>query len=58
MKPEDLSLEQRERAEACQTAEELLQFCESEGVELTDEQLGQIYGGKDKPGVWKLPWAI
>ena len=41
----DLTPEQAAKAKACKTSEELIALAESEGVELTDEQLDGIAGG-------------
>lgn len=43
-----LTEEQRAKARACTTSDELIQFAKEEGVELTDEQLKSISGG----GIW------
>lgn len=45
MKLEDLSPELREKAKACQTAEELFALAKEEGVELSEEDLESISGG-------------
>ncbi len=42
---EDLTTEQKEKAVACKTPEELIELAKNEGVELTDEQLESISGG-------------
>lgn len=47
MKFEDLTTEQKEKAIACKTPEELLEFAKSEKIKLTDEQLDSISGGWD-----------
>lgn len=41
----DLTDEQRAKARACTTAEELAALAREEGIELTDEQLEGIAGG-------------
>ena len=41
--------EQLEKAKACKTADELVALAKEEGVELTDEQLDAISGGKWNP---------
>lgn len=46
---EDLTPEQKNRAIACQTPEELAAFAREEGVELSDEQLEGITGGTWSP---------
>lgn len=43
---DDLSPELREKAEACKTPEELFALAKAEGIELSDEQLDAISGGK------------
>lgn len=45
MKFEDLTPQQKEKAIACKTPEELIALAKEEGVELTDAQLGEISGG-------------
>lgn len=42
---EDLTHQQLEKAQACTSAEELIQLASSEGIELTDEQMDAITGG-------------
>lgn len=44
----DLTEEQKAKARACKSADELIELAEAEGVKLTDEQLEAISGG----GVW------
>ena len=51
---EDLAPELKERALACKTAEELIALAESEGLELGDEELEAVSGGK---GGWKCEEA-
>lgn len=43
----DLTAEQREKARACETPEELVALAKSEGIELTDAQLEAVSGGLD-----------
>lgn len=43
-----LTEEQKAKAKACTTPEELIDLAKSEGVELTDEQLEGIAGGSWK----------
>ena len=50
MKFEELTAEQKTRAIACKTPEDLLSFADEEGIELTDEQLQAVSGGG-----WKEP---
>lgn len=42
----DLTEEQKEKARACKTPEEILALAESEGMELSDEELESVAGGK------------
>ena len=42
---ENLTEEQRQKARACKTPEEILALAKQEGVELSDEQLEGISGG-------------
>ena len=42
---EDLTPEQKEKARACKTPEEILALAKAEGYELTDEELEGISGG-------------
>ena len=44
---EDLITEQKEKAKAFKTSEEVLSLAKEEGVELTDKQLGMVAGGDD-----------
>ena len=46
MELNNLTEEQKERARACQTPEEILALAKEEGIELADEQLEAISGGK------------
>ena len=41
----ELTPEQKERARACKTTEELVALAQEEGVDLTDEDLDAISGG-------------
>lgn len=41
----ELTEEQKARARACETPEELVALAQEEGVELTDEQLDAVSGG-------------
>ena len=45
MEFKDLTPEQREKAKACTSAEELIALAQAEGVDLTDEQLESVAGG-------------
>ena len=45
MKYDDLTDEQKAKAMACKTADELVELAKAEGVELSDEQLNSIAGG-------------
>ena len=40
-----LTEEQKEKAKACKTAKELLDYLSAEGVELPDEALDKVAGG-------------
>jgi hypothetical protein len=42
----DVTPEQMEKARACKDASELIELANAEGVELTDEQIESISGGK------------
>jgi len=44
---EDLTPQQKEKAKACKTPEELLALARKEGIDLTDEQLESVSGGAD-----------
>ena len=43
----DLTPEQREKAKACTSAEELIALAQEEGVDLTDEQIEGLAGGRE-----------
>lgn len=43
---EDLTLEQQEKARACNSVEELVALAKEEGYELSDEELESISGGR------------
>lgn len=45
MEYKDLTDEQRAKARACTSPEELMALARDEGVELTDEQLEAVSGG-------------
>ena len=45
MKLEDLTEEQKAKARACETPEELVQLAMEEGVEISDDQLEEVSGG-------------
>lgn len=47
MKHEDLTPEQRTKAKACKTPEDLLALAKKEGYKLSDEQLQEVAGGTD-----------
>ena len=42
---ESLTDEQKEKAKACKTTEELMEFAGNEGLELPDEMLDSVSGG-------------
>ncbi len=44
-----LNDEQKKKAKACKTAKELLDLLTESGVELPDEMLEEVAGGKDDP---------
>lgn len=46
MEFEDLTPEQQEKAKACTTVDELVALAKEEGIELTDEDLEAMAGGK------------
>lgn len=48
MNYEDLTPEQKERARACKSPEDILRLAQAEGYELTDEELSSVAGG----GFW------
>ena len=41
----ELTPDQMEKARACKSSDELVELAESEGIELTDEQLDAVSGG-------------
>lgn len=43
---DNLTDEQKEKAKACKTADEFKAFAEKEGIELTDEMLDEVAGGR------------
>ena len=45
MEFKDLTEEQRVKARACKTPDELVQLATEEGVELSDDQLEEVSGG-------------
>lgn len=45
MEHRDLTPEQREKAKACKSAEDILSLANEEGYELSDEQLEAVSGG-------------
>ena len=45
MNYEGLTAEQKAKARACKTPEEMLALAKEEGMELTDEQLEAVSGG-------------
>ena len=47
MQFENLTPEQREKARACNSPEELLALAKELGYELSDEELSQVSGGRD-----------
>ena len=53
MRFEDLTPEQIEKAKKCETREERMAFIKENGIELTDEQLESVAGGR-----FELPWEL
>ena len=45
MRPEDLTPEQREKALACTSLEELMDLAKEEGLDLSDDEIEGITGG-------------
>ena len=60
---DSLTDEQKEKAKACKTMDELIKLAGEEGIELPDEMLDSVSGGKiipvvannPLPGLSKLP---
>ena len=50
---DDLTEEQKEKALACKTPEELFELAKSEGIELGEEELDAINGGMVSG--WSIP---
>ena len=50
MEYKDLTPEQKEKARACKTPEEMLALAQEEGYDLTDEELEVVSGG----GFWSI----
>ena len=46
MKHEDLTPEQRTKAKACKTPEDLLALAKKEGYKLSEEEMEAVSGGK------------
>ena len=44
---DSLTDEQKEKVKACKTADEFKAFAEKEGIELTDEMLDEVAGGRE-----------
>ncbi|MDO4539096.1 MAG: hypothetical protein Q4B54_13110 [Coriobacteriales bacterium] len=42
----DLTAEQKEKFSACETPQEILALAQEEGIDLTDEQMEQVAGGR------------
>jgi hypothetical protein len=53
MKFEDLTSEQKEKALACKTLEDVLALAKEEGYELSEEEMAAIDGGID----WRC-WTV
>ena len=45
MEPNELTEEQKAKARACSTAEELVELAKSQGIDLTEEQMKGLSGG-------------
>ena len=50
MKFEDLTPEQQEKAKSIKTVEEAMAFIKEESLDLSEEELDEIAGGKALPG--------
>ena len=50
MKFEDLTPEQQEKAKGIKTVEEAMAFIKEESLDLSEEELDEIAGGKALPG--------
>ncbi|MBQ9004026.1 MAG: hypothetical protein IJ087_19445 [Eggerthellaceae bacterium] len=50
MKFEDLTPEQQEKAKGIKTLEEAMAFIKEESIDLSEEELDQLAGGKASPG--------
>lgn len=46
MKFEDLTTEQKEKFASCESPDEILKLVEDEGIELSDEQIKAVSGGR------------
>ena len=55
MKFNDLTEEQKAKALACKTPEDILELAKAEGYDLSDEELEAIQGGEKKLG-WTDPY--
>ena len=55
MKFEELTTEQKEKAIACKTPDELLELAKEEGMEIPDEELDGIAGGWCSEHEWGCP---
>ena len=53
----DLSEEQKAKALACKTPEELLELAKAEGYDLNEAELEAISGGEDKRLGWNDPYV-
>lgn len=51
-----LTDEQKEKAKACKTKEDLVTFADEEGIELTDEMLDAVAGGGGYIPRNPFPW--
>ena len=57
MEFKDLSEEQKAKALACKSPEELLALAKAEGYDLDDDELEAITGGGDKKLGWNDPYV-
>ncbi len=51
---DSLTDEQKEQAKACETLDELMALAGREGIELPDELLEEVAGGKTPTSAWSL----
>lgn len=51
----DLTLEQKEKARACRTPDDVLALAKDAGYELSEEELNSIAGGNAWDEIWECP---